>query len=240
MNKEHFDLLLSEGEGFTLEYKEGVSKDLASEMVAFANSRGGTILFGVRDDGTVIGVKDKNKLKSQIQDTARNCEPNVVIHLSEIEDVIVATVPEGKDKPYQCKTGFYTRTGPNSQKLTRDEVISFIQNEGHIRWDEQPYKTFPSEQVYDKSLYNAYAKKAGLSTTSSDIHTLANLRCALLTEEFQLTNAGYLFFGQLPENAMTYTGITCALYKGMNKRNVIDRKIIRGTSYPILRTQWSF
>jgi ATP-dependent DNA helicase RecG len=224
MNRDLLNLYLSENEGFTLEYKEGVSKGLDSELVAFANCRGGKVLFGVSDDGKIVGVKDINKLKTQVQDIARNCDPEVVIHFSEIDNVIVGNIPEGKDKPYQCKTGFYIRTGPNTQKLKRDEVISFIQNEGHIRWDEQAYSVFPSVQVYDKSLFLAYAKKAGLSTTLPDVHTLYNLHCALLSEELQLTNTGYLFFGKLPEVAMTYTGITCALFKGTGKHHVIDRK----------------
>ena len=109
-----------------------MSKDLASELIAFANSRGG-IFFGVKNSGKIIGARDKNKVKSQIQDVARSCEPQIVVHLADFEDVIIAIVLEGKDKPYECKAGFYARMGPNAQKLTHDEIISFIHNEGYIR-----------------------------------------------------------------------------------------------------------
>jgi predicted HTH transcriptional regulator len=44
------DILLHEGEGSMLEYKESFSSSLARELVAFANSAGGKILLGVRDD----------------------------------------------------------------------------------------------------------------------------------------------------------------------------------------------
>ena len=43
-------ILIQEGEGTTVEFKEGLSASLAREMVALANTIGGKILLGVRDD----------------------------------------------------------------------------------------------------------------------------------------------------------------------------------------------
>lgn len=44
MKQSDLDILLHEGEGFMLEYKESLSSSLARELVAFANSTGGKIL----------------------------------------------------------------------------------------------------------------------------------------------------------------------------------------------------
>ena len=49
------------------------------------------------------------------------------------DNIVVITVPEGKNKPYSCSKGFYLRSGPNSQKLERDSIIEFFQNEGRVR-----------------------------------------------------------------------------------------------------------
>ena len=65
-------ILLQEGEGTTLEFKESLSASLAREMVAFANTIGGRILLGVRDDGSVAGLKDSNTLRARVQDMARS------------------------------------------------------------------------------------------------------------------------------------------------------------------------
>ncbi|PWB80166.1 MAG: hypothetical protein C3F08_05085, partial [Candidatus Methylomirabilota bacterium] len=45
-------LLLREGEGLTVEFKERYTPRIDEDLVAFANARGGTLLLGVRDDGT--------------------------------------------------------------------------------------------------------------------------------------------------------------------------------------------
>ena len=67
-------LALAEGEGQRIEFKEALSR-VDREMVAFANASGGSIFVGVDDHGEVRGIEVTNRLKSQIQDLARNSDP---------------------------------------------------------------------------------------------------------------------------------------------------------------------
>ena len=57
-------LLIKEGEGLTLEFKEHFTSRIDEDMVAFANTRGGVILLGVRDNGTVGGEHFTNDFAS--------------------------------------------------------------------------------------------------------------------------------------------------------------------------------
>src|SRR3954454_21761499 len=77
MKRSDLEILLQEGEGTTLEFKEGLSSSFARELVALANTLGGKILLGVRDNGTVAGIRDSNELRARIQDIARNCNPPI-------------------------------------------------------------------------------------------------------------------------------------------------------------------
>ncbi len=122
----HVDLqiLLEQGEGTTLEYKEALSESFVRELVAMANTRGGRILLGVRDDGTIATLSDSNRLRARIQDIARNCDPAVEITVESVERVVVVHVLESDSKPVQCREGFFTRTGAVTQKLTRDRRTS--------------------------------------------------------------------------------------------------------------------
>ncbi len=52
MDKTELDIILKEGEGYKVEFKEGINS-LDKEIVAFANASGGKILLGVADDGTI-------------------------------------------------------------------------------------------------------------------------------------------------------------------------------------------
>lgn len=70
MTPADLNILVQQGEGTTLEFKEGLSSSFSRELVAMANTVGGRILLGVRDDGIVVGVKDSNALCARIQDIA--------------------------------------------------------------------------------------------------------------------------------------------------------------------------
>jgi len=121
VKEEEMQLVLEEGEGYTIEFKESLS-NIDKEIVAFANSSGGRIFLGVGDDNEVKGIRITNELKSQIQDRANNCQPPVTVLLEEFGNIRIITVMEGVDKPCKCSAGFYARVGPNSQKL--DGIVS--------------------------------------------------------------------------------------------------------------------
>ena len=95
-----------------LEYKESIPSSLSREFVAFANTTGGKILLGVRDDGSIRGIEDSNDIRARIQDKARNCDPPVKILLHRIENVTIITVRESSEKPVQCSDGFFGDKGP--------------------------------------------------------------------------------------------------------------------------------
>ena len=59
------DIILSEGENYTVEFKESADKDLPSEVCAFANASGGKIYIGVSDDNHIVGTDTSNRVRSQ-------------------------------------------------------------------------------------------------------------------------------------------------------------------------------
>ncbi len=138
--------ILQEGEGYKIEFKENLS-NIDHDLVAFANSSGGRIFLGVKDNSKIEGIKITNKLKSQIQDITNNCDPKIKVILFDLSSVLVIEVREGDDKPYKCASGFYKRIGPNSQKLSRNEILDLFKSEGKVRFDEliEPKFKYPKD-----------------------------------------------------------------------------------------------
>jgi ATP-dependent DNA helicase RecG len=77
LDNERLKLLIAEGEGLTVEFKEQYTAKIDRDIVAFANTKGGYILLGVADNGKITGQKLNNKIKSEIHSLARNCEPSI-------------------------------------------------------------------------------------------------------------------------------------------------------------------
>ncbi|MBS1558424.1 MAG: ATP-binding protein [Bacteroidetes bacterium] len=80
--------LVMEGEGQHLEFKHKVSQPekIVREMIAFANSEGGTILIGVDDDGSLAGVKyPDEELLMVRQAVEKHVKQSLVYHDSLVE-----------------------------------------------------------------------------------------------------------------------------------------------------------
>ncbi len=72
--------LIEEGENIQCEFKRKFStqEKIAREMIAFANTKGGYILFGVDDDKKIFGVESEKETSELVKDTALNsCEPKI-------------------------------------------------------------------------------------------------------------------------------------------------------------------
>jgi len=208
------------GEGQFIEFKELPDKNLPKEIVAFANASGGIIYLGISDVGEVKGVQITNKLKSQIQDIARNCDPAVPVLIHQVENVLVIEVKEGVNKPYSCASGFFMRMGANSQKMNRDEVLSLAIKSGKIRYDEQICIDFEWRD-FDDEKFDYYLKLAGISNNMPREDILKNLR--VLTNE-GMTNAGVLYFSRQPYKYIISSKIRCIHFNDDDRIDILDKK----------------
>jgi len=225
MKKEEFEYILQNGESYLVEFKEDVNSSLSREITAFANASGGKIYIGISDRGEVKGVKVTNKLKSQIQDIANNCQPAVKIELVQYENILIVIVPEGTEKPYQCSEGFFVRMGTNAQKMKRDQIIDFLYNEGRIRFEEQINKKFDFKKDYSPAKLAGYLKMAGITQNLDDETVLINLGVAeKVNNELKMKNAGVLFFSDSIQLLCEQATITCGVFDGTERFSILNRK----------------
>lgn len=224
MNDKELELILDEGEGFRIEFKESL-KSIDKEIVAFANSSGGRIFIGIGDDNVVTGINITNKLKSQVQDMANNCQPPVDVLMEEFGNILVINVRESVDKPCKCSAGFYTRIGPNSQKLDRNDIIEFFQSEGKIRFDELVNLRFDYDTHFDHAKFDIFLRLAGISKILDTPSMLVNLGVAEKQDgKLIFNNSGILFFSKNLDNIYSNTAVTCALFDGTEKIDILDRR----------------
>ena len=229
MTPDDLRILIQEGEGTTLEFKESLSSSFARELVALANTIGGKILLGVRDDGTVIGVHDSNTLRARIQDIARNCDPPVRVLAELVGGVFAVHVRESDAKPVQCSDGFFWRQGAVTQKLNRDEICDFFRVEGVIRFDLSPCPRFRYPKDFDREKFNTWLSHSGITGQPPVEDVLANIEAAeRVADKLFFRNAGVLFFARNVRHFFPQAYITCLLAKGKDKVHILDRKDFDG------------
>ncbi len=225
MTKEELKFILEKGEGYFFEFKEKLDKSFAKEMVAFANASGGHIILGVNDGNKITGIEISNKLKSQIQDIARNIKPSINLTLHDIGNVLIVKISEGIDKPYHCSDGFYLRMGSNSQKMDRNQIIEFLQYEGKVKFEEQFHRHFDFDKHYSSSKLNGFLKLAGITKNLDDITILENLGVVKnIGNKQKLINAGILFFSTNLDILIEQATVTCAIFDGNERIKILNRK----------------
>ncbi|MDQ8005441.1 MAG: ATP-binding protein [Pedobacter sp.] len=99
--------LILAGENVNIDFKKTISncEKIAKTLVAFANNKGGKLLIGVADDGTIKGVKAEEEEKYMINKAAHQfCKPAIEPIFEEymVDDklVLVAEIPRSDTKPH--------------------------------------------------------------------------------------------------------------------------------------------
>ena len=126
--KEWLDRLLAEGESETVEFKESLGREALETIAAFANTRGGALLIGVRDDGTVRGI---TLGKESLHEWANHIAQATHLHprigsLSYEGKTVVIEVPESPLKPVPCRGRYLKRVAKSNRQMTDDDLTRAV------------------------------------------------------------------------------------------------------------------
>lgn len=210
-----------------VELKVSLTKDIKKEIVAFANTNGGTIYIGIDDKGKVVGLKnikeDIESLSSMIRDGIKS---DLTLYTSieqqkiESKDVIVLNVMEAPNKPYYLSdkgiktSGVYLRFG-NTSAPASEEVIKKMMIDSQT----SSFESMPSK---NQDLHFEYMTKIfednNIILTKEKFKTLN-----IINLSNQYTNLGLLLSDECPFS------IKCAIFEGKNNIKFKDRKEFSGS-----------
>lgn len=109
-DKRYLTSLIREGEHQQQDFKYRVSDacKLAKSVSAFANTDGGRLLIGVRDDGHLSGVRSEEEIYMMHQAAYKYCRPEASIKFDTYHvdgrTIVIATVPPSERRPV-CAIG---------------------------------------------------------------------------------------------------------------------------------------
>ncbi|GHT89710.1 hypothetical protein AGMMS49545_00710 [Betaproteobacteria bacterium] len=202
---------ISLGEDSTRQFKVDVknAESLASEMAAFANSKGGEILIGVADDGSTPGLskQDVARVNQLISNAASQLVRSpLVVHTKNValkggRIVIALTVPKGMDKPYFDKNGvIWLKAGADKRRVnSREELRRLFQFSNQFHADELPTKA--GVDKLDKLRFRDFLRdvyQREYPDSSAELtRLLQNMNLAV--EDGSLNLAGVLLFAEQPE-----------------------------------------
>ncbi|WP_080807891.1 RNA-binding domain-containing protein [Desulfamplus magnetovallimortis] len=197
------------GEDSYTQFKENIfdSKKLAEELVAFSNADGGTLIIGVRDDGSVSGLsrKDIGRLNQLVSNTANdNVKPPVypLVEVSTIYDkeVMLVHVKKGFNKPYATSSGIYiTKSGADKRKVSPEELRRLFAESAALSPDEIIHTKSSIKDLDQGEFHRFFLNKKNRDFAETGLDLTTVLENMNLYADGYLTLAGIMFFAFNPQ-----------------------------------------
>ena len=207
------------------EFKRQLTKDSMKTVVAFSNTDGGSLYYGIDDDGNNVGVENPDSVSlsliSMINDTIRPSvtETTDIKHiLLDGRDIVRVDVQEGPSKPYYLREkelrpeGVYIRKGPSSIQASEAQITRMIRD-GSVSFE----SSVSFEQNLTFNTASEIFRESGIEFGEAQMKTLGFYSRGL-----------YTILAYLVSDQCDY-GVKLAAYSDRYKTEFIDRREIKGS-----------
>lgn len=216
--------------GETTEYDKKVAlqvkkpKSWLKSVSAFANGKGGMLIFGIDDDDNVVGLEDAKKDSEIISEQIKvrmNPIPAFNLRIERVEGdcaLVILDVYAGEQTPYYYDADgvlqAFIRIGNQSVLANPVQLKELILKGSLTSFDNLKSQYNFGDMSFTK-LRAVYKQRTGLSFDDSDYESFG-----LIDEEGNLTNAGALLADECP---IRYYRLFCTRWNGLDKApGIID------------------
>lgn len=225
-------------ESETVELKSTVVADMCKEVIAFANTKGGTIYIGVENDGTVVGVDSADRVILQVNNMVRDSiKPDVTMfvhyetQMVDRKQIVAVTIQKGTDRPYYLGSkglkpnGVYVRNGTSADPATDTAIRKMIKET-----DGDSFEAMRSlEQNLTFQATEAQFAKRNVPYDTAKMQTLG-----MVSKDGIYTNVALLLSEQCPST------IKAATFAGIDRSVFQDRREFTGSLFQQMEDLYAY
>lgn len=203
----------------TFERKEKATKTFLKTVSAFANYATGEIVFGIQDDGTVIGLEDPIEECLRIENMINDCiepTPRFTLDPNMKERTVTLTVFEGPDKPYLANGKAYRRSDSATIEVDRIEYGRLVLEGRNLTYDELPAE---NQNLSFATLESRLQSEVGIERLDDDVMKTLEL----------LNTCGYTNAAAMLSEQNDFAGIDIVRF-GSDISELLDRSTLEGVS----------
>ena len=202
------------------EFKEGLSSGFLKTVSAFANFGTGKILFGIKDDGSIKGIQNPDKMCLDIENKINDSiqpKPDFSFSINRSTGVITLEVKDGAFKPYLYKGKAYRRSDTATVEVDQIELKRLILMGDNLSFEELPS---PAQDLTFESFFRIIQQTLKLESLSTDV--LKTL--GFYTKKGEFNHAAALF-----ADKNNFSGIDMVRF-GASISEILDRDILTNKS----------
>ena len=225
-----------------LERKDPIS--WLKSVSAFANTNGGALIFGVDDEGELVGLADSKKDSEDLSEAIK-CDMDPVpefgleLHEQDGKGFMVVRIVAGNETPYYVHLkghrDAFVRIGNESVKANATQLKRLVLKSEHRSFDSLETGYRLSDYSFEV-LRATYHDKTHKAFEDSDFESFG-----LATDRGMLTNAGALFADNSP---IRHSRVFCTRWNGLDKTSgvmeALDDKEFSGGLITLLNSTKAF
>ena len=197
--------------------EEKKPKSWCKSVSAFANTLGGSLIFGISNEGEIMGLEDPDGDAEKISEIIKTRldpipEFKLRFHNEGGKILVILDIYKGDETPYYYSGDgvleAYVRMGNESVKATATELKRLVLRGKNTSYDSQN-STYKVEDYAFSKLRERYKKWTGNSFDDKDL-----ISFGLANEQGYLTNAGALIADESP---IRWSRLFCTRWNGLNK-----------------------
>lgn len=225
-------------EGETIEFKEQYIPEIRKEIIAFANTNGGTIYIGVSDDGGIVGVDQPDEVSLQVSNSVRDSiKPDLTMFIHyetltmENKSVIGIRVGRGTARPYYLGSkglrpeGVYVRQGSSSVPASEAAIRQMIKETDGDNYEDLRSMEQSLTFHFATDFFARYHVEFGTQQMKS---------LGMIALDGIYTNLGLLLSDQCPHI------IKAATFGGQDQQTFQDRREFGGSLLKQLEDAYSY
>ena len=225
---------------FKLMLEEKKPKSWLKSVSAFANGLGGSLFFGIDDDGNVKGLDDVQHICEAISSKIRDYmdplpEVEMIPHEIDSLHILQLKVNSGHYTPYYYvgdgQRVAFVRVGDESIPATAEQMVRLVLKGSNKTFDSL-HTDYNAEDYSFTILANTFKKR-----TNQEWDKKYLLSFGLVTNTGYLTNAGALFADDSP---LWQSRLYCTRWDGKEKGDAINDAEFTGNVLMLLREAMNF
>lgn len=250
MQADELQQLIDRGEGPTVEFKREFVTAIDREMVALANAGGGSVLVGVADDSTIVGVDDPQSVADRIMGLCRtNIKPPLTPEITMVEidgcRVVIIDVPEGEQKPYTANDICYVRAGATTRRARPEEMRRLSFETEYTAYERIPVADTTFDDLNVARLQEYIEQRAPGSIRINGVRpsdVAVSWQLVRRTERGVVpTVAGLMLFGRNPQQQHPQWGLGAVRVSGPELTDpILDRADLEGPADELIEQGVNF
>ncbi|MDP2796078.1 MAG: helix-turn-helix domain-containing protein [Methanoregula sp.] len=223
--------LIRHGESENVEFKEQWNDHGLEALASFVNTKGGTLIIGVRDNGTVIGWTGDDRAQqtiiNQIVEILR-VQPSVSVQQEKKKSVLVIEVRPGTTLA-TCRGRYFQRIGNTTREIPAEQLGRYFIAKLGVQWDSIA-DNYTLEQIDPAAIKRFYELAKNRLPFARDDESVDNLLQKLeLIRDGKITRGAILLFGKNPQASFTSAQIHMGRFR--DAITIIDDKILKGNLF---------